>query len=88
MYGSDWGQRKLRTDWIAFGILFIVISSVLCIIAGVSVLIYFPLLFLSVLIAYVVSNALLRWFERMLASLDGRFSGTRKRRKNGVYRHW
>jgi hypothetical protein len=88
MYGTDQGGRKLRADRIAFGILFVVISSVLCVLAHISVLIYFPLLFLSALIAFVTSNALVRWFDRMLVSLDGRFSGTRRRRKNGMYRHW
>jgi hypothetical protein len=45
MQVTNWGARKLRVDRIAFGILFIVISSLLCVFVHVSVLLYFALYF-------------------------------------------
>jgi hypothetical protein len=91
MYGSDWGQRKVRTDWIAFGILFVVISSILCLFVHVSVLLYFALLFLSGLIAFFVSNAVLRWIERMVVGVAERNTERRRRatpRRSKGYWHW
>ena len=70
MYDTDWWPPKLTSNRIAFGIPFILVSSILCWIANVSVFVYFPLLFLSVLTAFIVSKPLLRWFERMLAGID------------------
>jgi len=90
MFGINWGPRKLRMDWIAFTILFVVISSLLCVLVHVSILLYFALLFLSGLIAFFVSNALLRWAERAIAGILGRFTANRRlplRRDRG-YWHW
>jgi hypothetical protein len=80
MYGTDWWPPKLTIDRIAFGIPFVAISSILCWFANVSVFVYFPLLFLSVLIAYIVSKPLLRWFDRMFVWMDERRA--RYREKN------
>jgi hypothetical protein len=86
MFGIDWEPRKLRMDRIAFGILFVVISSILCVFVHISVFLYFALLFLSGLIAFFVSNAVLHWSERVINGLAGR----RKQpwRRPGSYRHW
>jgi hypothetical protein len=85
MFGIDWEPRKLRIDRIAFAILFVVISSVLCFFVHISILLYFALLFLSGLIAFIVSTALLRWFDRMLAAIEERRARYRQR---NAYRHW
>jgi hypothetical protein len=86
MFGIDWEPRRLRKDRIAFAILFVVISSLLCLFVHISVPLYFALLFLSGLIAFFVSNTLLRWFDRMFAGMFQRRS--RYRQKGGAYRHW
>jgi hypothetical protein len=70
MTGTDWWPPKLTIDRIAFGIPFVVISSVLCWFANVSLFVFFPVLFLSVLFAFIVSKPLLRWFERMFPGID------------------
>jgi len=70
MSGTDWWPPKLTIDRIAFGIPFVVISSVLCWFANVSLFVFFPVLFLSVLFAFIVSKPLLRWFERMFPGID------------------
>jgi hypothetical protein len=90
MNGSDWGPSKLPLGWIAFAILFVVISSILCAFAHVSVLVYFPLLFLSGLISLVISNTLLNRFERTIVRLVGRYSERRTRGwgKNKAFWHW
>jgi hypothetical protein len=72
MFGIDWEPRKLRIDRIAFAILFVVISSVLCFFVHISALLYFALLFLSGLIAFFVSTTVLRWFERVTETLAAR----------------
>jgi hypothetical protein len=90
MNGSDWGPHKFPLGWIAFGIPFIAISSLLCLFAHISVVVYFALLFLSVLIALVVSSALLTWFERYIDGMLGRYTERRKRDrpKSRAYWHW
>lgn len=70
MTGTDWWPPKLTIDRVAFGIPFVVISSVLCWFANVSLFVFFPLLFLSVLFAVILSRPLLRWFERMFLEID------------------
>jgi len=79
MHATDWWPPKLTIDRIAFGIPFVVISSVLCWFANVSVFVFFPLLFLSVLFAFIVSKSLLRWFERMLLAMDERRARNRQK---------
>lgn len=79
MYLTGSGTRRLRKDWIAFAILFVVISSLLCTFVHIPVDLYFALLFVSGLIAFLVSTALVRWF-------DGRRSPYHQ--KTGAYRHW
>jgi hypothetical protein len=90
MQVTNWGARKLRVDRIAFGILFIVISSLLCVFVHVSVLLYFALLFLSGITAFFVSNAVLRWCERAIVGMVGRYRGrrSRPRRSDKGYWHW
>ena len=78
MYGTDW-PPKLTIDRLAFGIPFVVISSVLCWLANVSVFIYFPLLFLSFLTAFLISKAFLRWFERTLLLMEQRRARERQK---------
>lgn len=90
MNGADWGPHKLPLGWIAFAIPFIVISSLLCLFAHISIVVYFALLFLSVLIALVVSTTLLNWFERSIDGMLGRYNERRRRErpKNRGYWHW
>lgn len=80
MYGSDRGSRRLRKDWIAFAILFVIISSLLCTFVHIPVPLYFALLFVSGLIAYIISTTLLRWFENRRTAPYGK--------KTSAYRHW
>jgi hypothetical protein len=78
-----WQRRLTQPDSIAFGILFILISCGLCKLARVPILVYFPLLFLSGLTAFGASTALLRWFERVAETLEGKRK--RYRQRNGTY---
>jgi hypothetical protein len=78
MSETDWWPPKLTIDRIAFGITFVVISSILCWVANVSVFVYFPLVFLSLLIALIVSKPLLRWFERMVMAMEERRTRSRQ----------
>lgn len=69
----------MRKDWIAFTILFVVISSLLCTFVHIPVDLYLALLFISGLIAYIISTTLVRWFDE---------KRSRYRQKHTAYRHW